>query len=126
VIKKHGRKRFVRHFADRLKELSWSGWRRPRGIDNRQRRRYKGNAPIVNIGYGTKAEHRHLLPNGFKKFRVNNVQDLNLLLMQNRKYAAEIAHNVSVRKRKAIVERALQLNVKVINGNARVRTEESE
>lgn len=35
-----------------------------------------------------------------------------MLLMHNRKYAAEIAHNVSVRKRKDIVARALQLNVR--------------
>jgi len=46
--------------------------------------------------------------------------------MHNRTYAAEIAHNVSVRKRKEIVARALQLNVKVLNGKARVSTEESE
>ena len=66
------------------------------------------------------------MPNGFLKFRVSNAAELEMLLMHNRKYAAEIASNVSIRKREKIVARALQLNVKVINGNAKVRTEESE
>jgi len=41
-------------------------------------------------------------------------QELELLLMHNRKYAAEIAHSVSIRKRKEIVERAAQLNINVL------------
>jgi large subunit ribosomal protein L32e len=123
VVKKR-LKQFVRHQSDLFLRIGEKKWRKPKGIDSRVRRRYKGNMPMVRIGYGTNAKHRHLLPNGFLKFRVNNVKDLELLLMHNRKYAAEIAHNVSVRKRQQIVERALQLNVKVINGNAKLRTQE--
>jgi hypothetical protein len=46
---------------------------------------------------------------GFYKFVVHNSKELELLLMHNRKYAAEIAHNVSSLKRKAIVERAREV-----------------
>ena len=48
-----------------------------------------------------------------------------MLLMHNRSYAAEIAHNVSARVRKEIVERAEQLHVKVLNANAKLAKEES-
>jgi large subunit ribosomal protein L32e len=47
-------------------------------------------------------------------------------MMHNRRYCAEIAHNVSTQNRKAIVERAAQLNVNVINKDARVMSEEAE
>lgn len=66
-----------------------------------------------------------MLPNGFYKFTVSNVNDLELLLMHNRTYCAEIAHNVSRKKRIEIVNRADELNVKVINGKAKLSEEEA-
>ena len=105
---------------------SRESWRKPRGIDGRFRRKFKGLPPHPNVGYGSNKKTRHLLPNGFLKFVVHNVADLDLLLMHNRKYCAEVAHNVSAQNRKAIVERAQQLNVNVINKSAKLRSEEDE
>lgn len=47
-------------------------------------RRFKGALPMPNIGYGSNKKTRHTLPNGFLKYTVNNVKDLELLMMHNR------------------------------------------
>jgi len=124
IVKKRT-KPFLRHQSDRYVSVKES-WRRPKGIDSRVRRRFKGQLPLPNIGYGSNRKTRNLRPDGFLTFLVRNPKELELLLMHNRKYAAEVAHNVSARKRKLIVERAQQLNVKITNKNARLRSEEAE
>ena len=81
---------------------------------------------MPNIGYGSDARTRNMLSNGLYKFTVSNVRDLELLLMHNDRYCAEIAHNVSARKRMDILKRANELSIRVINGNARVAKVEAE
>ena len=70
------------------------------------------------MGFGTNKKTRHVLPNGFRKVLVSNAKELEVLLMHNRKYCAEIASNVSKKLRKVLVERAEQLGVRVTNAAA--------
>merc|ERR1719162_104657 len=124
IIKKR-LKKFPRFQADRFKRMN-QAWRKPRGIDGRVRRRFKGSTLMPSIGYGSNKKSKHRLRNGFYKFRVQNLADVEMLLMHNEKYAVEIAHNIGARKRKEIVERADQLKLQVTNRFARLRTEENE
>ncbi|KIH61535.1 ribosomal protein L32 [Ancylostoma duodenale] len=101
-------------------------WRKPKGIDNRVRRRFRGMRAMPTIGFGSDKRTKFVLPCGYKKVLVRNVKDLDMLLMQSFRYIGEVAHTVSAQSRKAIVERAAQLNIKLTNGHARIRTEESE
>jgi len=113
-------------FDQRIGGKGFASWRKPRGIDCPVRRRYKGQIKMPKIGYGSNKKTRHMLPNGFFKFSVTSEQDIELLLMHNGKYAAELANNLSAKTRKAIIARADQLNVCVLNRKAKLSTEETE
>merc|ERR1711973_1059922 len=125
VIIKKRTKKFIRHQSERYDKVGPS-WRKPKGIDSRVRRRFKGQYLMPSIGYGSNAKTSHMMPDGFRKFVVHNVKDVELLLMLKGTHAAEIAPNVSSGKRKEIVDRANQLSVKVTNATARLRSEENE
>eukprot|EP00249_Psilotum_nudum_P000666 c12755_g1_i1 orf=230-631(+) len=124
IIKKRVKK-FKRAQSDRKIAVK-PNWRRPKGIDSRVRRKFKGCVLMPNIGYGSNKKTRHLLASGLKKFLVHNATEVDILMMHNRKFCGEIAHNVSTLKRKAIVERAAQLNISLTNGTARLRSQEDE
>ncbi|XP_042701240.2 large ribosomal subunit protein eL32-like [Chrysemys picta bellii] len=124
IVKKRTKK-FIRHQSDRYVKIKCN-WRKPRGIDNRARRRFKGQILMSNIGYGSNRKTKHMLPRRFKKFLVHNVKELEVLMMSNKSYCAEIAHNVSSKNHKVIVEQAAQLAIKITNPNARLRSEENE
>ena len=124
IVKKRTTK-FRRHFSDKFKCVGTS-WRKPRGEDNPVRRRYKGQIAMPNKGYGSDRSTKYIHPSGFKHFPINNVQDLSMLLMQNRKYAAVISHTVGAKSRKAIVRRARELDVRLVNLNSKLRRVESE
>ncbi|XP_035583679.1 60S ribosomal protein L32-like [Zalophus californianus] len=124
IVKKRTKK-FLRDHSDRYVKIKHNWWK-PRVIDNRVHRRFKGQILMPNTGYGSNKKTKHMLPSGFRNFLVHNVKELEVLLMCNKSYCAEIAHNVSSNNHKAIVERAAQLAIRVTSPNARLRSEENE
>jgi large subunit ribosomal protein L32e len=117
--------RFTRFQSDRFKRVDAS-WRKPKGIDSVCRRRFKGKNILPNIGFGSNKATRYVTPAGFLSFPVHNAEELETLMMQNHTFAAEIAHGVSTQKRMAIIKRAAQLKIRVLNDKAKLRVEEQQ
>ena len=113
IIKKK-KTTFDRFESDRYHRLSRS-WRRPRGIDCRVRRKYRGVLRTPKIGYGSNRKTRHFLPNYKLKFVVNNLKELECLLMNKDKYCAEIGKNIGADLRIQMIKRAKELGIQITN-----------
>ena len=118
IVKKHTNK-FKRHHSDRYHRVGES-WRLQKGIDSCVRRRFRGTISAPKIGYGSNKKTKFMRPNGKKTFVVSNLKDLDVLLLHNDTYAAEIAHNVSAKNRVEILARAKAIKVQVTNPKGRV------
>ncbi|XP_026959852.1 LOW QUALITY PROTEIN: 60S ribosomal protein L32-like [Sagmatias obliquidens] len=120
MIQKKRTKKFIRHQSDRYAESKQNRWK-PRAIDSRAHRRFKGQILMPNIGYWSNKKTKHRLPSGFRMFLVHKVKKPEVLPMCDTSYCAEIACNVSSENCRAMVERAAQQAVGVTGPNARLR-----
>ena len=106
---------------DRLKE----NWRRPRGIDNKMRRKIKGWPPTVNVGYRSPKAARGLHPSGYEEVLVHNVEELKNVNPKTQ--AVRIAHTVGKRKRAQILMQARKRKITVLNlGEVKEEAEKEE
>lgn len=107
-------KKFTRHHSDRYKRVSVS-WRKPKGIDNCVRRRFKGKTLMPNIGYGSNSKTRNKTKNGLFRIQVFNPKDLDMLIVSNREFEAEIGKGVGAKKKNLILKKAIILDIKISN-----------
>jgi large subunit ribosomal protein L32e len=90
-----------------------SVWRRPRGLQSKQRRHYGYRPKVVRIGYRSPARVRGLVPSGFRPILVRTSADLEGI--DGRTQAAVIARTVGTRRRIVLEEEARKLGIRVLN-----------
>jgi large subunit ribosomal protein L32e len=107
-----GRPRFVRQESWRYARIH-PPWRKPKGVDNKIRRQDKGWPALVRVGYRGPVLARGLHPSGHYEVLVQRVPDLEGLVPG--RDVARIGANVGAKKRQAILERAKELGLRVLN-----------
>ena len=113
AAQKKGTPSFRRTEWFRYKRLSRSGWRKPHGMDNKQRRNYKYRGSLVRIGHGKVKAASGLHPSGFEEVMVHNSRDLDNIDAETQ--AARVGATVGGRKREVIHSRADELGIRVLN-----------
>ena len=105
---------FGRQAANRYWRIGRDGaWRRPRGLQSKQRRHYGYRSEVVSVGYRSPAAVRGLTPAGFRPVIVHTRGELDGL--DASRDAAVIARTVGTRRRLVLEEEARRLGIRVLN-----------
>lgn len=86
-------------------------WRRPRGKHNKVRRYVGGKLPRPLIGFKKKVRGLH--PSGYQDVLVSNISELENI--DRRTQAVRISAKIGGRKRGLVLEKAMDMNLKILN-----------
>jgi large subunit ribosomal protein L32e len=104
--------RFLRQEWFRYKRIP-KNWHRPDGITSKMRMNKRYRAPRVRVGYRGPKQVRGLHPSGFEEVLIHNVSDLEHIDAGTQ--AARIGSTVGTKKRVAIIEKAKELDIRLLN-----------
>ena len=103
---------FKRTDSHKYKRLD-SNWRRPRGLQGKQRKHIKAKGALAQAGYGSPVAVKGLHPSGYADVLVRNVGDIDAIDATIE--AIRIARTVGAKKKAVIEEKAAELGIKVLN-----------
>jgi large subunit ribosomal protein L32e len=116
------RPKFVRQATHRYFRIGRrDSWRRPRGLQSKQRRHYGYRSRIVRVGYGSPRATRGLTPTGFHPVIVRT--DAEILSIDPVRDAVVIARTVGTRRRLVLEEACRKLGIHILNPIVKVREE---
>ncbi len=88
-------------------------WRKPRGVDNKQREKQVKMGALPNVGYRNPRALRGLHPSGYSEVLVRSLHDLDGIDKES--VAVRIASSIGKRKREQIVSKVTELGLKLLN-----------
>ena len=111
-VQKAKKPTFRKQCHHKFKRLT-KAWRRPRGLQSKQRAGILGKGAMATVGYGSPVLTKGLHPSGYDEVLVHNVDDL--VLVDPEFEAVRIGGKVGGKKKAAIVAKAAEFNIKVLN-----------
>ena len=94
-----------------IKRIS-ARWRKPHGIDNKQRQKLKWAGAVVKIGFRSPRSQRHLHPQGKPEKLVHNAKELQAA---GKGVVIRLSATLSKRSKAALRKQAGQMGVKTVN-----------
>ena len=106
---------FIRQDTDiRIRVRNNSKWRKPKGIHSTMRHHRMGKRKLPSPGYGAPAKVRGFHALGLKPMIVENESQI----PESREYGVIISGKVGMRKKAAIIKRANEKGINILNINA--------
>jgi len=111
-VQKGKKPQFKRTCSHKFKRLD-TNWRRPRGLQGKQRRKYVAKGALAQVGYGSPAAVKGLHPSGYSDVLISSIADLELVDPSFE--AIRIARTIGAQKKAIILAKAEELGIKVLN-----------
>jgi large subunit ribosomal protein L32e len=89
-------------------------WRKPRGIDNKQREKFNEAGSLPNVGYRNPKDLRDIHPSGFYEVLICCEKDLENVI-DTEGVAVRLSSKLGKKKREVLVQKINELNLKLLN-----------
>ena len=103
---------FKRTCSHKFKKLD-DNWRRPRGSQGKQRRKYAAKGALAQVGYGRPAAVKGLHPSGYSDGLISSIAELELVDPSFE--AIRIAGKIGAKKKALIIAKAEEAGIQVLN-----------